>query len=254
MLRFRLVAPALLAVASLLLGATPAPAPGVGITVQTVRTSFDLLDTLAIEVVAHNPSSTLRNVTFAGPNEYAIEVSRDGTVLWTSLPPSPPPSVTFAPHTHAFGPGPTPIVLYDWNELTRDRWSPLPGTYTVRVQLLDAARPSASIDVKFTEPLPTTVLAKIKPNEEVTIAGKLDATQQFLTDANGSIALSRRLLAAPPDYPIVIRGFPTDHPDGSRTFTFERWASYGGPLPTPAPVPQVRRVILMSPHPKPTAR
>jgi hypothetical protein len=235
----------------LTLGAAPSPPPGVGVTVQTLRTSFDLLDTLTIEVVAHNPSSSLRTVTFPKPVEYDIEVSHAGRPVWSSLPPSPPPNATIAPHARAFGAGPTPLVLYDWNELTHEGYSPLPGNYTIRVTLLDAARPSAALDVTFAQPLPTTVLPKLKPNEEVTIAGRLDATHLVLADANGSIPLSRRLIQAPPDWPIVVRGFATDHPDGSRTFTFERWASLGAPLPAPPPMMPAATPHAVPPAPKP---
>jgi hypothetical protein len=236
------------AIAVGLLGATPAPVPPIGVSVQTQRTSFDLLDTLAIEVIAHNPSPAIRQIEFAQPSEYEIDIARDGRVIWTSLPPSPPPNVTFAPHQRPLVTGSTPLIIYDWNELTHDGWSPLPGTYTVRVKLLDASKATASIDVKFMQPLPTSVLDKLKPGEAVTIAGTLDATREILTDANGSIRLSRRLSLAPAGVPIVVRGFPTEHPDGSRTLTFQRWASYGGPLPAPAP-PAVR---LPVPAPKPT--
>jgi hypothetical protein len=244
----------LVAAAVALLGATPAPAPAIGVTVQTVRTSYDLLDTLAVEVIAHNPSSQLQSATFAQPIEYQIDVSRDGKLYFSSLPASPPPGVVYTPHARAFNSGPTPIVLYDWNGITRDKWSPLPGEYTVRVTLLDTARPSATMKVKFMPPLPTTVLSKLKPNEEVTLAGRLDATRSFLTDSNGTITLSRRLIAAPSDFPIVVRGYPTDHPDGTRTFTFERWAALGEPLPTPPPMPAPVQRPVLRPRPTPTAR
>jgi hypothetical protein len=245
---FRLIVPGILVVAGLL-GASPGAPASVDVTVQTVRTSFDLLDSLTVEVVAHNPSSTLRSVSFAQPTEYEIDVARDGRQIWTSLPPSPPPGVTFSPHARTFGSGPTPVVLYDWNLLTREHWSPLPGKYSVRVTLLDAARPTASIDVTFLQPLPTTILSKLKPNEAVTIAGRLDATKQFLADANGTLTLSRRLLTAPANFLIVVRGYPTDHPDGSRTLTLERWAPLGGPVPTPPPA-----IILPAPKPTTSAR
>jgi hypothetical protein len=248
----RLAAPALLAIGGLLLGATPGPAPQIGLTVQTHRESLDLLDGIFIEVVAHNPSSAMRTVQFAQPTEYEIDVSRDGAQVWSSLPASPPPGVTYAPHTRAFNAGATPVVIYDWNELTSDRWSPLPGTYKVRVTLLTAARPSATIDVAFAAPLPTTALSKLKLNEAVTMAGRLDATRKILTDSSGSVVLSRGI-PAPPNVPIVVRGYATDHPDGSRTFTFQRWASLGGPLPAPAPMPIIIRPRIVQPTPHPTA-
>jgi hypothetical protein len=245
----RRIAPVLLILGGILLGATPVRGPQIGVTVQTLRTSFDLLDAVTIEVIAHNPSSALASVSFPAPTEYEIDVSHDGQPLWTSLPPSPPPSVIFAAHTRMFNAGPTPLVLYDWNCLTSERWSPLPGKYKIRVTLLDVARPTTSVDVTFLPPLPTTVLSKLKAGEAVTIGGRLDPTRQYLTDASGTITLTRRLLTAPAGFPIVLRGYPVDHPGGSRTFTFDRWAPLGGPVPTPAPV-----MVLPAPKPTTSAR
>jgi hypothetical protein len=252
---FRSSAPAVLVLAALLAGATSTPSSPIGLTVQTHRESLDLLDGVFIEVVAHNASQAIRTVGFAQPTEYEIDVSRNGEQLWSSLPASPPPGQTYVPHTRALNPGATPVVIYDWNEVTSDRWSPLPGKYSVRATLLTGARPSATIDIVFAPPLPTTALAKLKPNEAVTMAGRLDATRKILTDSNGSVVLSRAI-PAPPDVPIVVRGYATDHPDGSRTFTFQRWASLGGPLPTPASMRVIIQphVIPPSPLPKPSAR
>jgi len=231
---YRLAAAGLACAACLLLGATPAPG-GVNVTVQTVRDSVDLLDSVAIEVVAHNASSSLRSVRFAQPAEYAIDVLSGSQVIWTSLPPSPAPGATVPVHSRSFATGPTPMVLYEWNALASGRWSPLPGAYTVRVTLLDDARPTASVGITFARPLPTTALEKLKPGEEVTLGGRLDALRGTLSDANGSVRLTRRLLPAPPDFPVVLRGSATDHPDGSRTFTVDRWAPLGGPPPMPTP-------------------
>jgi hypothetical protein len=88
------------------------------------------------------------------------------------------------------------------------------------------------------------------------MAGRLDTTRTILTDSSGSVVLTRGILA-PAGAPIVVRGYATDHPDGSRTFTFQRWASLGGPLPTPMPLPiiiQPRVTPPTSPQPKPSAR
>jgi hypothetical protein len=252
---FRSSVPALLTLAAVLAGATPGPPSPIGLTVQTHRESLDLLDGVFIEVVAHNPASAIRTIQFAQPTEYEIDVSGNGRQLWSSLPASPPPGQTYVAHSRAFNTGATPVVIYDWNEVTADHWSPLPGKYKVRATLLTDARPSATIDIVFAPPLPTTALPKLKPNEAVTMAGRLDATRKILTDSSGSVVLSRGI-PAPPDVPIVVRGYASDHPDGSRTFTFQRWASLGGPLPTPAPMPVILqpRVLPQSPQPKPSAR
>ncbi|HTA39686.1 MAG TPA: hypothetical protein VK760_11440 [Candidatus Acidoferrales bacterium] len=236
-----------LLLAAVLAGATPAPPSPVGLSVQTHRDSFDLLDGIFIELVAHNPGKAIRTVEFAQPTEYEIDVVRNGVQLWSSLPPSPPPGQTYVAHARAFNAGATPVVIYDWNEVTAEHWSPLPGKYTIRAALLTAAHPSATTEITFVPPLPTTALSKLKPNEAVTMAGRLDATRKILTDSNGSVVLTRGI-PAPPDTPIVVRGFATDHPNASRTFTMQRWASLGGPLPTAAPIP-----IIITPRVPPTS-
>jgi hypothetical protein len=240
------------ALATAVAAATPSPAP-VGVTVQVQRTSFDLLDSLDIEVVVHNPGAQTQSAIFAAPAEYAIEALRDGKVVWSSAPAVPAPGATYAPHRHAFAPGPTTLVIYDWNEVTPQGRSPLPGEYTIRARLLDTSRAAATMRVTFIAPLPTTALTKLKPNEEVTMAGQLDPLRATLTDANGSVRLSRRLLAAPAGQPVVIRGYATDTAGATRTFTVERWAPLGltpppPPSPMPAPSPSASPSSSPAPH------
>ena len=252
---FRSGVPALLTLAALLAGATPGPPSPIGLTVQTHRESLDLLDGVFIEVVAHNPASAIRTVQFAQPTEYEIDVSGNGRQLWSSLPASPPPGQTYVAHSRAFNTGATPVVIYDWNEVTAEHWSPLPGKYRVRATLSDRRAPFGGDRHRVRAAVADDRTAQLKPNEAVTMAGRLDATRKVLTDASGSVVLSRGI-PAPPDVPIVVRGYASDHPDGSRTFTFQRWASLGGPLPTPVPMPIIvqPRIAPPSPQPKPSAR
>lgn len=200
-------------------------APPLALSLQTQRTSFDLLDSLPIEVVVHNASPSIQTLTFPQPTEYAIEVLRDGNVVWTSVPPSPPPTATISEHRRDFTPGATPLVVYDWNEVLRDGNSPVAGAYTVRARLLGGKfQPAATMRVIFAPPLPPGALASLKLGEEVTIAGELDSTHEVLGDDRGSARLSRRLLAAPAGVEIAVRGYASARLDGTRTFTFERWA------------------------------
>lgn len=124
---FRSGLPVLLALAAVLAGATPAPPSPIGLTIQTHRESLDLLDGVFIEVVAHNPSTAIRTVEFAQPTEYEIDVLHNGEQLWSSLPASPPPGQTYVAHARAFNAGATPVVIYDWNEVTAEHSEPASG-------------------------------------------------------------------------------------------------------------------------------
>jgi hypothetical protein len=232
--------------------ATSAPAspppPPLFVSVHVGRTSLDVLDSLDIAVVVHNPASALQTVKFPKPAEYEIDVvDSGGRVVWTSLPPSPPPGVTFTAHQRTFGPGPTTLVVNDWNELARDGSSPLAGSYAVHVRLLaQMHQPAASTSVTFAMPLSPDALPKLKAGQDVTIAGELDASRVMLTGIHGASAtLTRRLLPAPPGIPIVVRGFAVDGTNGARTFTFERWARYG---PSPA-IPAATLLPSIAPSP-----
>lgn len=221
--------------------ASPA-APPLGLSVQVGRTTLDLLDSLDIAVVVHNPGTTLQMLRFPRPVEYEIDVQpqNGGPAVWTSLPASPPPNVTYPVHERSFGPGPTTLVVNDWNQLASGGWSPPAGTYLIRAKLLaQGVAPTSATRVTFTSPLPPSALPALKPGQEVTLAGQLDAVRGILSDPSGSARLSRRLLAAPAGVPVVIRGYAVDA-IGGRTFTFERWARLGPPPPPPpqtAPAP-----------------
>lgn len=240
--------------------AASAPAPlSIGVTIG--RSTLDLLDSLDIAVAVHNSSPRLQTATFARPAEYEIDVlSSAGGPVWTSLPASPPPGVSYAPHSRSFNPGPTTIVVNDWNQLTTGGWSPLAGTYTVRVRLLaDGNQPSATARVTFLPPLTPGVVPQLKAGQEVTLGGELDPTREFLLDGHGGSArLTRRLLAAPPGTPVVVRGYADDAThNGGRTFTYVRWAFLGQPPPpapaTPAPQPLVKPRVVPAPSVRPTA-
>lgn len=255
----RLPALSLAALAWLAAAAAPAP-PALTVTVQAQRTSLDLLDSLPIVVIAHNPAAHVATVQFPAPAEYAVDVTRDGKTLWSVGPAPPPPGVTFPPHQRAFTPGPTTIVVLDWNELTTANFSPLPGTYAVTARLLTASPPPpATMKVTFAPPLPPSALPSLKAGESVTLLGTVDATHSVLTGETGASApLNRKLIAAPPGVPILVRGYATDNPNGTRVFTMTRWAAYGAPLPlsTPTPAPIRRTFAPMatpSPAPMPAA-
>ena len=252
--RFQAAAVALTAALLAAAHPSPSPGPGIGLTLAVQnRTSYDLLDSLPISVVAHNPGSSMRLVTFPGPDEYQIEVFQDGNPIYSYPPPR--PGATFPPHQRAFTPGPTTIVTNAWNELTSGGWSPKPGTYKIRARVLTAGpSPEASLEVTFGAPLPPGALPALHAGEQVTLLGELDPTKFVLTDPHGSALLAHKLLTAPAGFPIVVRGYAADHPDGTRAFTVVRWAPYGGPPPVPPPAPPLgpMRTMIPRPLPKPT--
>ena len=240
--------------------AASAPPPlSIGVTIG--RSTLDLLDSLDIQVAVHNSSPRLETATFARPAEYEIDVvTSTGATVWTSLPPSPPPGVSYAPHSRSFSPGPTTIVVNEWNQLTTGGWSPLAGTYTIRVRLLDDGnQPSATARVRFLQPLTPGVVPQLKAGQEVTLGGELDPTRQFLLDGHGGSArLTRRLMAARPGTPVVVRGYADDAAhNGGRTFTYVRWAFLGQPPPpppaTPTPQPLVNPRIMPAASVRPSA-
>ncbi len=224
----------LLAALALFAGAAPAK-PAVSLALHVERTSLDLLDSVAIAVVARNPGAGAVTLQFPAPQEEVVEVlDRAGAVIWSSAASPPPRGVTFPPHSRGFVPGPTPVVIAAWNALTSGGWSPLPGHYTVRARLLnEGAQPEASAEIAFAAPLPPSALPALHAGEAVTLSGKLDPTKGLLAEGSAVAPLSVRINAAPAGVPIVVRGYPVDGRDGSRTFTPTRWAPLGPPPASP---------------------
>lgn len=214
-------------------------APALGVSVQVRRESLDLLGSLAIEVVVRNPSSAPLTATFAGPTEYAIEVWHGRTRLWSSAPEHPPVVTT---HRRAFAPGATALVVYDWNALAAGGFSPNPGTYRVRVRLLDSAPVDATAAIRFAPPYPVAGLAQLPPGRVVTIGGRLNAAHTAIADATGRIALARGIPSAPTDRAVVLRGYTMHAIGGALRFVVRRWAPLGVPPPaTPQPAPTSSR-------------
>lgn len=204
--------------------------------------AVDVLDGASIEVIAHNPGKVPLPASFDGPNEYAIDILRGTRVIWTSLRPL-PPGAHFPVHTRTFMPGPTVLTVYIWNGLAADGSTPGPGTYAVRARMLDGGTTVASGSLRLINAAPVMAVEKLKEGDELTIEGTLDATKGKLTDDTGTIALMKRLIAAPPDGPVAIRGFLTTAPGGGKAFYVKRWApvSQEDPQPVSIPSPHVRR-------------
>lgn len=187
------------------------------------QTSFDVLDGVAIELAVHNAGDRPANVAFEKPAEYEIDVVRNGTVLWSNDVQS-PAGVTFPVHHHSFMPGPSVLVVYVWNGVQNDGSAPAPGNYTVTARLLGIhASPTASASLHLADPVPVAALPHLKHGDIVTIAGTLDATKQFLTDASGTVRLARKLPMAPNGI-VAVRGYWTTLPGRFDAFYVQRWA------------------------------
>jgi hypothetical protein len=197
---------------------------GVKLVVQ--RSSLDLLDTLPIAIVLQNSAAIPQTIRFARPAEYAIELrAANGTVLWTSAGSPAPNGPSFPGHARTFAPGSTTLAIYDWNELLADGTSPPPGAYTLRVYLVtDGDVADNSVRVTFAPPISPSSLSALPSGKDFTLAGELDAQRDALSDERGSTALSRRLLAAPANTPILVRGFSVVKVGAARIFNVERWA------------------------------
>jgi hypothetical protein len=191
------------------------------LSLQLERTSFDILDGVSIEVVTHNSSAKPVPVVFPKPSEYEISIEKNGVAIWNNQT-AQPLGVTIPPHMRAMMPGPNVLTVYIWNAIENDGSTPAAGTYTVHAKLLGKAEnPEASLDIKFINPVPVSALAKLNVGDELTIAGTLDATQQQLTDATGTILLAKKV---PLKGLVAVRGFITERQDHIRVFFVKRWA------------------------------
>ncbi len=193
------------------------------LTLKLERTSFDPLDTISVEVVAHNAASKPIQETFPKPAEYEISILKHGTPVWTSERVA-PLGATIPSHTRLLMPGPNVLAVFIWNGIESDGTTPGPGDYTVRAKLLGANdQPDASLAFHFINPVPVSALFKLKVGDEVTIAGNLNATEDLLTDATGSIPLGKRL-TLPKVGIAAVRGFIIERPDHTRALRVTRFA------------------------------
>lgn len=196
-------------------------AAALSLSLQLVRTSFDLLDGVSVEVVVHNDGKRPVSANFPGPSEYELDLQRSSGTVWTSLVP-PPPGAHFPTHARVFMPGPTVLAVYVWNGIASDGTVPAPGTYALRGKLLDTTPSEATAKVRFISPVPVQAIAKLKEGDVVTIAGSLDDTKLHLTDASGTVTLMRPLKTAT-NGTVVIRGYLTERPDHTHAFFIQRW-------------------------------
>lgn len=207
---------------AVLMGAAPAP---MTLALHVIRNGFDLLDVAGIQLVVDNPSQSVRQLQFAQPQEFDVRITAaDGTPIFTTPNPTPPPGVAIAGHTHPIQPGANIFTTYEWNELADTRNSPAAGTYRIDVRVLSAPQLHASTTIRFIPPAPVSAVAKLKPGDELTVLGSVDAMGAALTDPTGTVALSRHL-AVGAGSTVVVRGSIAVDANGTRQLVVERWAS-----------------------------
>jgi hypothetical protein len=194
------------------------------LSLQLQRTSFDLLDGVDVDIAVHNSSQSSAVVSFAKPDEYELDVYRGNERLWSNLSTGGIP-LDVPAHKRQFQTGPTILAIYIWNAIATDGSTPAPGEYTIRARLLgDGISPTASLPVRFINPVPVSALEKLTQGDIVTIAGTLDVAKGVLTDTSGTVTLMRKLLTAPAGATVAVRGYLTTQPDRTRAFYVLRWA------------------------------
>lgn len=206
------------------------------LSLQLQRATFDILDAVNIEVVAHNRGSAPVNATFPSPSQYELDLLDGSNVVWTSLHPL-PPTAHFPAHTRSFQPGPNVLAVFIWNGIASGGTALAPGHYTLRARMLtDGSQPETTMPVRFIDPVPVAAVEKLKEGDEITISGTLDAGKSRLTDQTGTIQLMRRLSAAPQSA-IAVRGYLTTAPDRTKAFFVERWAPLPENISAPVSIP-----------------
>jgi len=206
------------------------------LSLQLQRSTFDILDAVNIEVVAHNSGKAPVSATFPAPAEYEIDLLRGSEVVWTTLRPL-APGAHFPAHGRSFMPGPSVLTVYIWNGLAGGGTALPPGEYTLRARMLTSGtQAEATLPVRFINTVPVAAVEKLKDGDEVTISGTLDAGKNHLTDQSGTIALMRKLTAAPAAT-IAVRGYLTTASDRTKGFFVERWAPLPKNLSSPVSIP-----------------
>lgn len=235
----RTIGRALCACAAILLfAAIPIP---VHVHIQIVRSTFDALDDVAFRIIADNPTSRPMTLHYSSPNEFAIEIVRNGTVLWKSIPAY--NGVAHIPgHAQMLFPGAHPIVTYDWNGVLANGLAPEPGAYILRATLLaNDATQTVSAQLRIAPPLPIQGIAHLADGVPTTIAGVLSPDAQTLTDPTGHVALFRKLLSlVRPGDVVIARGYMQRPRGGTQTFLVTRYAPLhrANPGPNASPTPE----------------
>jgi hypothetical protein len=204
----------------LLFACIGATRPSLTLEVQVNRSSFDLLDPIAVTVAVWNHTKTQTGLHFPSTVEYEVEVLSGTTTISTTLASPAPGGIA---HTRAFLPGVTPLAVYELNVEGADHSVPAPGIYTLRVSLLDDGRTTpVEKQLRFIAPLSVSALSGIGTHV-VTISGTLGPDRMTIADASGSVALTHRILNEPAGTSLALRGAMIKTPSRVMAFNPVVW-------------------------------
>lgn len=184
-----------------LLGATAT----VGLTVNVVRPSNDLLVPLTITVALRNPLREPLVVSFLTTDLYSIEVRDEHTQLWSSLFGHSPIDIE---RRIPFASGSTTLGSFVWDTVTNDGRSLAPGTYTLRVGILGSiVHPTFDEPIVFATPTPVGTVKTLAAGTAVTVSGTpvLANGTVGITDGSETIRLTRGV-GPRPQGTYVVRG------------------------------------------------
>ena len=226
--------------AALLTGATPAP-PALHVVIEVRRQSQDLLAAMLIGLYVDNRGAAPVTYMFSQADIFNVVAIFKGAPLWDARYGQ---SAVPVVRKVAFDRGKTLQQSYTWDGTATDRRSLPAGNITIRATLLTPSPQVATIVIPFAKPITIAQLEKVKFQTEATVEGEVSIRKGIpvLTDATGSIVLSRRLApSAVGKY--VARGFVNYTPEGlmlnvSRSApAFENLAPIASPPPPPSPPP-----------------
>ncbi len=207
----------------LMLGACVGASGPLALVARVERASFDVLAPVATTIVVRNDAKTPIIAAFPTTDEYEIAVRHGSSTLWSWT--ASHPSTPIARH-QSFPPGLTTLVVHDWNGLLADGTAPRPGTYTLHVALIDTRyKPSVDLPIRFVPPFPIDGLSKLKEDAVVTVAGHISEDRTTITDATGSVLLSRPIVPKNDDDTMVVLAAVTHARDGSIVLYVQRFAA-----------------------------
>jgi len=211
-----------LVLAFLFLATAGASSP-LSLRIELKRSSLDLLDPIPIVISVVNNTKGTVTATFASAQLYDIRIaSAKGAELWRWSATHMSAQVL---RTQDFAPGKTILATYVWDGTLADGRSLGPGTYTLRVWLVDRKyHPSAEMPIRLATPLPVHAALALPLNTAATIAGPLRTKANVfeLADSSGAIELSKRMGRSPQGV-FIVRGYLTKA-NGNVLFTVDRWA------------------------------
>ena len=228
-----------IAAACTLLASTPLP---LHLSIQIKRASLDLLDDTSFVIVVDNAGTRPLALRFASPNEYTLELLRDGKTVWHSIPAF-NGIATIPGHQKTLFPGAHPLVTYDWNGILGNGLAPHAGTYALRATLLtEHNQQSVTVPLHLSLPLPISALQHIHDGVPVTVSGVLSPNSQMLSDPTGNVLLFRKIFSGVlPGEVVIARGYMQRPRGGTASFLVSRFAPLArvAPKPNASPTPAV---------------